>query len=493
MAINAPTGTGKSLLSLVAQRATNQRVHTVVSTIRLQEQMKSAYKYAPVLKGRSNYDCILVDGIDVSQAPCQVGFKCSLKSQCDYFVDRESAYTSDYAVFNYQLFMNLKEFSDTFRTPDILFCDEAHLAHLEIEKFMTATLSDRDIAVQGWRRPRNLTVEGMADWAGQYLVEVEEDMEKAVRWIYAVTGGSGATIRGSARDYKRANSKYNRLRGLKRTLAILLRAGIDHESGTNRWVFDKLGATYQVRPVFVEDFASEVLFDPSQKVVLMSATIGAEDIERLGIDDYTFIEVGSTYNPKRRPIHYMPVGHMSRKTEDTVLPVIIDAMVDIIHTHNKHGQKGIIHSVSYERGEVIANGLEGCGAELFVHDAENKNEVIEEFKSHPGPAVLISPSVQEGEDFPYDEARYILVPKVMWLSIGDKVVRERLQLDPEWYSWKAVQDLIQAAGRGMRSEDDTCVVYILDQQFEKLVQAHKDDMPDWFKQAIKSSDLDIGR
>jgi ATP-dependent DNA helicase DinG len=483
----APTGTGKSLLSLVTQRALTVRTHTVVSTLRLQDQMRTSYKHAPVLKGRDNYDCLIVDGVSVSQAPCQVGFKCAVKWSCPYFVDRDSAYKSDYAVFNYQLFMNLVAYSaQNFESPDILFCDEAHLAAGELEKFMTGTLSERDMITQGWQRPMDLTIHGMAKWAERFIPDIEDELEHLIKQIYAITGGSsGAAIKGSAKDYQRAMGKYNRYGYLERALYRFTQAGIDTENG-KPWVFDKLGGVYQVRPTDVSDY-TENLFNDVPKIVLMSATLNEDDIKRLGLTDYKLVSVGSNYPKERRPIYYRPVGAISAKNENRLFDDIMDEVDTIVEAHVKAGHKGIIHTVSYDRAERIYNASHNK-KHMLLHSSDDKDKIIAQYKDSTTPVVLLSPSITEGEDFPDGECRFVIIPKVPYASLGDKLVRERLNSDPSWYTWKACQDIIQGAGRGMRSERDFCSIYILDSNFEKLLEQHGKDIPNWFSEAITPLD-----
>lgn len=479
--ISAPTGTGKSLLSLATQRALNKRVHTVVSTLRLQDQMRSSYRHAPVLKGRDNYDCQIVD-VPVSQAPCQVGFQCDVRDTCPYFVDRESAYKSDYAVLNYTLYMNLREFSDDFPTPDIMFCDEAHLINAEVEKYTTATITDREIAAQGWRRPRDESVMGLAQWAEYNLPNVKEKLKSTLRQIMAITGGfKGDRIKGNAKSYGRAVAQYNKMRQLERTLELMVAAGQDTEDGKS-WVYEKTGMTHVLRPTFVDEYTWQ-LFGTKPRVVLMSATINEDEVARLGIDDYDFVEVGSSYASERRPIYYRPVGSVTMGSEQRLWANIMSEIDQIIEEHFSQGHKGIIHSVSYDRARKIKESSV-FSDRIMIHDATNKDTVIAQYKESDEPVVLVSPSIMEGEDFPGDECRFIIIPKVPYASMGDKVVREKIKNDPDWYTWQALINLIQACGRGMRSQDDWSMTYILDSQFEKVLTEHDGDVPEWFLSAV---------
>jgi Rad3-related DNA helicase len=475
----APTGTGKSLLSLVAQRALNATVHTLVSTLRLQDQMHSSYSDAPILKGRDNYSCLIVDA-PVSQAPCQIGYKCALITECPYFVDRKSTFASEYAVFNYALYLALSQAAQRPPTPDILFCDEAHLIEGEQERFLSATITERDIKFEGWTRPKVTTVGELADWAEGYLQETIDEIERYRRRIFGAFGAGGKSISNPA-GYSRLISKYNHYRYLGQLLQTLILAGRETENG-RQWVLDKEDGTYQVRPVQVKEY-SGVLFNLSERVVLMSATMSRADVERLGITDYTYLQVPSAYPPERRPVHYQPVGYMSRGNERNLLPEVVRAMDGIIAKHSKLGQKGLVHTVSYDRAEMLCKRSR-FGKLAMTHDNDNKSLVIAEFKESKEPVVLFSPSVIEGEDFPGDECSYVIIPKIPFASLGDSLVKEKRGLDPQWYSWSALKDVIQGAGRGMRSVTDYCSIYILDSNFEKIVEEHIKEIPHWFLEAI---------
>lgn len=444
--------------------------------------MKTTYDFAPVLKGRSHYSCEIAN-VSVEQAPCTVGFVCGVKAQCPYFIDRDSAFTSDYAVFNYQLYMHQLEFNDKFEKPDLLVCDEAHMAHGELGNYISAEITEREIAYEGWRRPLKLDVESLGDWATQYLPDVEAELKYARAQVFVTVGSQqGTSIKGTDRQYKKVIKRYNRLQALARALRLFYRAGLDTEAG-KPWISDSAGLTYKVRPVVVDDHGA-YLFSDIPKVVLMSATINKRDIERLGITDYEFLEVDSNYDAARRPIYYRPVAAMSAKTESRVFDDVVDEIDTIIDGHLRYNHKGIVHTVSYDRAQRIYASSKHK-ALLLIHSPKNKDEVIEQFKTSATPVVLLSPSVVEGEDFPYDQCRFIIIPKVPYLSLGDEVVRERLTLDPKWYSWKAVQDIIQGSGRGMRNEQDFCSVYILDSMFEKIAREHWQDIPQWFRDAVK--------
>jgi Rad3-related DNA helicase len=45
----------------------------------------------------------------------------------------------------------------------------------------------------------------------------------------------------------------------------------------------------------------------------------------------------------------------------------------------------------------------------------------------------------------------------------------RMKRDKKWYAYKTVMTLMQAYGRGMRAEDDSCYTYIIGREAFRIV------------------------
>ena len=59
-----------------------------------------------------------------------------------------------------------------------------------------------------------------------------------------------------------------------------------------------------------------------------------------------------------------------------------------------------------------------------------------------------------------------------------------------WYTNKTIENIIQVAGRSVRSKTDEAVTYILDSSFSWCYNQYKEDYPKWFDEAIvKGGDL----
>ena len=123
---------------------------------------------------------------------------------------------------------------------------------------------------------------------------------------------------------------------------------------------------------------------------------------------------------------------------------------------------------------------------LISHTSKNREEVLNYFEEDENPLVLVSPSMSEGVDLPYDKCRFQVIYKIPFPYLGDKQVDMRRRRDQKWYAYKTVMTLMQAYGRGMRAEDDSCYTYILDSDVNMILKSplYRSLIPDFFKEAI---------
>ena len=121
------------------------------------------------------------------------------------------------------------------------------------------------------------------------------------------------------------------------------------------------------------------------------------------------------------------------------------------------------------------------------HNPKNREQVLNRFEHSKDPRVLVSPSMSEGVDLPYEKCQFQVIYKIPFPYLGDPQINQRKQQDPSWYSYKTIMTLLQAYGRGMRAEDDYCETYILDGNFRMLLRnpLYRNLVPSFFKEAIQ--------
>lgn len=123
---------------------------------------------------------------------------------------------------------------------------------------------------------------------------------------------------------------------------------------------------------------------------------------------------------------------------------------------------------------------------LIDHKASNREAVLRYFEDSTEPLVLVSPSMSEGVDLPYDKCRFQVIYKIPFPYLGDKQVNRRQRMDQRWYAYKTIMTLMQAYGRGMRAHDDSCYTTYWDGNIEMLFRSplYRSLLPEFFKEAI---------
>jgi len=205
--------------------------------------------------------------------------------------------------------------------------------------------------------------------------------------------------------------------------------------------------------------------------VLVSATLNPKLLSLLGItSDFAFTEYPAVFPASRAPVYSLDTAKVAKgmSYEDKIKVVDqIDRILD-----SRHDRKGIIHTSSYQWRNFIVDTCR-TRARFITHGKGDTAQVIKEFKSLDWPAVLVSPSVTTGYDFPGSQCEFQIIAKLPFPDRSSKILIEREKDDP-WYSpYIMVQSLIQSCGRGMRSENDRCETFIIDNNIRWVKRAYK--------------------
>lgn len=89
-----------------------------------------------------------------------------------------------------------------------------------------------------------------------------------------------------------------------------------------------------------------------------------------------------------------------------------------------------------------------------------------------------------GVDFKGDRARFQIVTRVPYLSIGSKFVEDKVEKDFPWYNYQALIVLGQQIGRVNRSEDDYGATFLVDERFNKFISKNSKLLPGWVKEGM---------
>jgi len=170
-----------------------------------------------------------------------------------------------------------------------------------------------------------------------------------------------------------------------------------------------------------------------------------------------FIEHPAVFNPARSPVYAVPTMRVdSRSTDFSPLIMSIDRIMGPRLALKRNGLAQVT-SFAY-RDEIVRRS--DYRKYIVSHwDGSPVAEAVARYKAQGG--VLASPSVMTGYNFPGDECRFNILTKIPFQP-KTKVIRAREELDPLYGPAQAMRGMVQAFGRGDRSEEDWCENFLLD-------------------------------
>lgn len=477
--LDAPTGSGKSLIAAAVQRLFDKPIVYICTTKQLQDQLLRDFPYARTLKGRGNYVCLKYPRMfpDISAEDCthSEANECTLRGKCPYIREKRIALQAPLAVLNTAYFLSEANYVGAFSGRDFLVVDEVDTLEDQLMSFVEVVITARQLANLDVEPPRYKTkFESWIDW-GRRTLDV---LRPRLRELEAeLEGGEWTTVNIKALRVKR------NLKRLVGKLEFFVKE-VDKTwvwyPGEDRWVF---------KPVWVSKYAHAALWKHTKKILGMSATIldprqvSANTGLMLGGRVYTYLALPSPFPKENRPVYYEPCANVVAKQMNVALVRLTKAVRGIIDKHPN--DKILLHTVSYKVRNHLIEHVDS--SRLVTHDIRNRAEALLKFKSSPNPLVLISPSMDRGIDLPNEECRVVVIAKVPYADLGDTQVSHRVYGSTDgnnWYAHKAVSTIVQMAGRAVRSKDDYAVTYILDEQFGKLYGEHRAMFPGWFKEAV---------
>ena len=155
---------------------------------------------------------------------------------------------------------------------------------------------------------------------------------------------------------------------------------------------------------------------------------------------------------------------MSYKCIDNTLPVMSQMVKKIIENHED--QKGIIHTHSLKIAKHLVNSIKS--KRFILAYGEDREKMLQKHMKSKSNTILVSPSMAEGVDLKGKLSEFQIICKVPFPFLGDKSVKKKMSKWKWWYSTQTLRTIIQSIGRSIRSEKDSAVTYILDEDWNKV-------------------------
>lgn len=493
--LEAGTGTGKSAIATTLAKMYGS-AYILTMTKQLQAQYADEFDF-PLVKGRQNFACLndnLESTCDMGTCkttPTSSNFFCpygvaknlTLDAElafedsyggtvfyqsgqhCHYWNQKANAVNSPITLMNYDYGILELNYVKHFGTRSLLILDEAHNIENKLMKTMEVNLFNYRLEkdINKVISEETLKDGELEDWIMEIAAITESYEDIDIKDI-------------SKNKADRVRSTIGRLKSLKNNL----------EKEPKNWVIDADDTGVTFKPLKVHHYAANNLLKYGDVVIFMSATILSHKMfsKWLGLNpnEVYHIKVDSPFSKEKRPIILDLAGKMSANRIKDTAPKTIPILQKILEKHK--GDKGLIHTNSYKCQRYINRNLPN--SRLISHTSKNREEVLNYFEKDENPLVLVSPSMSEGVDLPYDKCRFQVIYKIPFPYLGDKQVDMRRRRDQKWYAYKTVMTLMQAYGRGMRAEDDSCYTYILDSDVNMILKSplYRSLIPDFFKEAI---------
>ena len=498
--LNLSTGVGKSFLTIMFANwyknfINELKLDILTNSKVLQNQYIKDFPFIKNFKGKQNYFC-QKHSVDCASGKeiCKI-----LKTPCEtcpYDRAKTAWQSSQIGLTNFHLFGTLAVHQKQIlknRGANVLIVDECHDLESVFSDQLSSTLSARSLKKCGFN------LKEIDDYDTKYISKIktlEKYLEfldrKLIPDLKRKYDFFEQTIITSDLKKKKEYSLF--IQKIENKLFSYEHLFKSHKEDPNNIVLDivknkdKMYSGYQLvtNHVWVYEYIEKFIFSKYDHVIFMSASILNKDmfcyINGLDKNITTYFEIPTPFLKKNRKIFYLKVGKMSFKNKEETFLKQVPWIKEILKKYKN--EKGIIHTTNYEITEWIKENIQD--ERLLFHETEDRHDILEQHLHSTKPTVLVSPSMISGISLDDDLARFQILVKTPFPNISSAKIKARQKTNPNWYTWKACTDILQAYGRGVRSETDFCDFYILDSNFSDLLKYNSHMFPKYFLDAIKT-------
>ena len=513
--INASTGSGKSIIGAVVAEVMHQlspltfdedgEEKALASFILmgqniLLDQYEATFKNNKsfvMVKGANNYPCELLS-TDVEP---KYGDECCrfeiLKSKipelmemvnehcdmCPLMENRRLRKFTPHMITNYSFFFIDRLFAHQFDPRTITVWDEAHTVSDLFSEHCAIYVSDKRLElyqeeigsellckdIELFKKLKHIRTgiqKGLIH-DGNYLEYADDLM-----YVYRTAKTTGIELLkdiSMTTEFKR----YNKIKKITKKYGDLCCKIDDFFTYKYEHIFELIKDKQEmyIKPIFVGNMF-DVLIN-SRYQLFMSATVSDTLLNKtLGLNPQhtKFIRLEPTFPKENKKIIFHGVDKLNY--EKMKNPQVIEKLGKICGTiterHIANNESGIILAPSFDISQSIAKHIPK-GIKVFEHKrGEKLVDYVDAFKNYKNPSVLISPSLWEGISLDGDISRFQVFVKAPYASLGDKRMSYIANFHKDIYTLGTILKIVQGCGRSVRSEDDYCETYMLDQMLNYL-------------------------
>lgn len=494
----ADTGLGKSIIAAVVAECLNvidSSEHTAIylsSTNALVNQYADTFEKLGDdeffrIKGSTNYPCNYFIHAGNSKA---TGDDCVKKhlsdmeqtkfcSNCSYTHSRNQIKIANNLITNYAYFMLAKMNDVPLGSRNLQVFDEAHLLNDVFCSQVTITCSIESINfnIKDCQSTNGKCETQIADLIlfkndlhnnfithNNYLDQIKK-LYEIYHKIYQICDGQAKLIPSMAdkSKFKKISGKFE---SLAQKISDFLSLKYDH-------VFDNTEpGVIHIKPIFVNEMMYKLL---GKFNLFMTATMSPEFAKvTMNLDKSTtaYVDAKQVFPSENRPLLFIGKDNLNYNImKDPQTFVNMSNVISHILDHHKT-DKGIILTPSFYVNKLLSSKIPKT-TKLFEHvQGTAPGEMVKQFKAYQGSAVMISPSMFEGLDFPDDESRFQIIVKTPYASIGDPRIKRIANEYGNIYKEIALYKILQGIGRSIRSEKDHAVTYMLDKSTKTLFDSN---------------------
>lgn len=503
--LDAPTGSGKSIIALVTSRVLSskyfsKRGYILTSDTLLQEQYEDTTILtkipAPSIMGIDRYDCNK-NQLPTSLGECkEEGLKVaqikelSCYATCQYYAARNKAASASIAVMNYNYWLIQQNYvgdHGPFDKRDFCFFDESHKVVSLVNEHFSPRISRHIIknsdASVNWLK-KNTAIKN----SDLSYIHTQIDFH-----VDSIMGGYSPDFNNLYELEKNLEKlvSYKELFSFKKT----------SNEATNKSNRKALRAIDAIKDIHckIEDFVNIVSDDPDN---LMVRAEGLDEVKFYAIEEgkmmesqfhqyYNFgvymsatflnhdffanysnmkgikvLKIPNTFDFSKSPIYYSKKYNMSYHQKEASRPGQAEEIKQIVSRY----PSGVIHTGSYDNSSYLENYLSDTKNIKYYRNTSEKKELLYEL-SRTKDFFIAGPSLIEGVDLKGDMSRCQIFMKIPFLNLGDNFTKKRMEKNSRWYQWESALRFVQGIGRSNRFEDDYSATYILDSTFARLLQS----------------------